>query len=221
MDYINPRQPHRPRLTEEGRLLRFRTRPKKQRKMIRVDLMPNQICQMRLYRAVCADEVPLLVGIGDLHQWIANGDELFSTHHLGYCVINALDYEPRKLMNNAHTNGPVSSYSITDIRELKYGLEWMICIWLRNYLNKISGPGEAEIDTAEQMDEELRMLAEADHEEYLDVYENGLDDFLFPAVDWKADSIARDWEFEETYPQIEDQTPQVKREKPRDLRQAP
>lgn len=199
-DYINPMQPIRPRFTEDSKFpLRFRTRPKLQGKMIKIHTFANQTASMRLYRAVRSGYVPQQVGVADLHQYVAP-DDAFSKVTLGFIVINSVDYEPRKLVNNANVTKPTQSYAFRDVRELEYGLEWIICSFLRKFLNKYNSP-DLQINTQKMMAEELDILATQSEQEQLEL-EKDLETFVTTPINWMQHSIDNRWEFEETYPRF-------------------
>ena len=198
-DYINRHQPVRNRIDPEtGEILQFRTRPKKQRKMINLHTRSTQVCQASLYRAVRRGEVPNQVGIADLHQWIAVGD-LFSKTHLGFAVVNALVYEPRIMVNNFKVGKATMSYAIRNMKELEYGLEWMICIWLRKFLNHLGENPEGPTDMQHELDE----LAAATTEEFKQIYINELFEWNCPYFDWNDIAEKQGFDFEENMPRDE------------------
>jgi len=213
---INPHQPPRDRLTEDGRVLKYRTRPKWGKVMLAIHTHANQICMMKLYRAVRAGEVPVQVSINDLYNWLSE-DDLFSKKNLGTVVVNSVIYEPRLLLNNSIVGKPTMTYVFGDLRELEYGLEWMICIWLRRFLNE-TGVDEP-VSGQAAMAEELDFLALASEEEFRESYLNALEEWQFPYVDWKQLSNLDGWDFSEELPKAEPiyrQTPE-ERTPPRDL----
>jgi len=209
---INEFQPPRPRHCEEsGRVLLYRTRPKYGKTMINIHTYANQVCMMSLYRAVRRGEVPLQVGIGDLYDWISNGG--FSKRNLGSVVVNSVIYEPRLMMNRRET-GPMMTYLFRDIRELEYGLEWMLCVWLRRFLNQLNAHDE-QITTTGAMAEELDMLANASDEEFADIYLGELAEFHMAPMDWHelSQRANHEWTFDEVLP--EDMKKPQDKEKPR------
>lgn len=211
---INPYQPERTRHHESGKVLMYRTRPKWGKQMIQLHTQANQVCMMSLYRAVRAGEVPVQVAIQDLYNWIGRGH--FSKRNLGAVVVNAVIYEPRVLLNRKDT-GAMMTYSFGDLRELEYGLEWMICIWLRRFLNQTSGDDET-IKTKTQMAEELDMLANASEDEYFDVYVRDLATWKMPAIDWNELSLEQNFDFREELPKPKaPPEPKPERRIPRDL----
>jgi len=217
IEYINPIQPIRPRFTEDSKFpLRFRTRPKLQRRMIKVHTYANQIAAMRLYRAVRNGDVPQQVGVADLHQFIAP-DKAFSKVTLGYVVINSVDYEPRQLVNSKKVEKPTQSYAFRDVKELEYGLEWIICSFLRKFLNQYNA-ADLQINTQEAMEEELDILATQSHQEQMEM-EADLRDFMTTPIIWMQHSIDYKWEFQEVYPRYKPETP-VPQTPPVDLSKA-
>jgi len=190
--------------------------------MINLTTTQTQLCLMRLYRAVCAEEIPVQVGISDLYLWICD-DNSFSKNVMGTCIVNAVIYEPRILINNAAVGKPTMSYSFGQMIELQYGLEWMICFFLRNYLHATNGPGEPKITTKGMMAEELTMLVNAPEDEYKEVYEQDIATFTQPYVNWEQHALNNDWYFREEMAK-ETAPPKPRPEKPaflRNLREEP
>lgn len=218
MEYINRYQPVRPRHNpQSGKVLLFRTRPKWQRKMIMLHTFANQICAMRLYRAVRRGEVPQQVAIHDLHNWIAN-DGAFSKVTLGFIVVNSLAYEPRKLVANQSVEKATSTYCFLDpdLKDLEFGLEWIICTFYRKFMNKIS---EADLQITDQttMAQELDQLASMSEEEYAELEED-IAEFMMPPIDWNQISLEAGWDFREELPEpLKPQEPKRPRTLPRDL----
>lgn len=172
---LNKHQPVRPRHHPETNvILRFRTFPKTN--VVRIPkfcTQQSQITQMRLYRAVCNGEVPNVVAIGELYDYLLHDQKDFiSKRTMGASVVNAVIYEPRLLQNNLES-GARMVYVFREILDLQYGLEWQICTWLRRFLNQNS-PQDEKITTPEQMDEELQILATTPPDDYREVYEDGL-----------------------------------------------
>ena len=210
-------QPDRPRHDPEtGEVLMYRTRPKFLKRMIKMHTQANQVCAMSLYRAVRQGDVPNQVSINELFRWLDYS--YFSKKTLGCVVSNAVIYQPRLLMNRKAT-GPVMTYSFRNLKELEYGLEWMICSFLRKYLNHHNASDE-QIVTARDMAEELDMLASSSD----DMFHN---DYLVDLPAWRMDDInwfdlSRDreleWEWRENIPEpIAPKEEHKPREKPRDL----
>jgi len=218
-EYINIVQPTRPRHDEEtGKVILFRTRPKWQRKMIKIHTFATQICAMRLYRAAHRGEVPQQVAISDLHQWVAP-DNAFSKVTLGYVVVNSVSYEPRKLVANQSVLKATSSYAFLDpkVRDLKYGLEWMICIFLRRFLDQFNEQS-LRINSREMMLEELNELADMSEDQYKNDIETDIAEFQLPTIEWNSNAESNNWFFrEEMPPSPIKQSPKPERTPPKDL----
>ena len=183
--------------------------------MLAVHTHANQICMMKLYRAVRAGEVPIQVAIHDLYQWVQEGD-VFSKRNLGSVVVNSVIYEPRVLLNNSIVGKPTMTYVFGDLKELEYGLEWMICIWLRRFLNDTGVDEPISGQTA--MAEELDFLALASEDEFKASYLDEIQNWHFPYVNWNQLSNLDGWDFREKLPrsQVNHQHPE-ERTPPRDL----
>jgi len=155
------------------------------KKPVRYADAPTMIIQCRLYRAIHQDIIPLRVGIGDLHESLFSDVSHISTKKkMGQIIIQATIYEPRKILALGN-NKTVAIYSWADIRDLKYGLEWMICIWLWRLQNEGYEKTDPEyISTSEQMEEELRLLAEMRSSEYAD-FEEAMYGTEYPEPDWE------------------------------------
>jgi hypothetical protein len=182
--------------------------------MIKVHTVGSQLAMLSLYRAVCRGEVPQQVAIAELYDWLAPQEE-FSKHNLGAVVVNAVIYEPRKLYNNRSVGKPTSSYVFRNMLDLQYGLEWMLCTWMRKYLNKMNAADE-QIKSRGDMAEELTMLAESTDDEFVEVYVSDLMEFMMEPVDWREQAELNGWRFQEVLP--EEAMPKKKpRTPPRDL----
>ena len=202
---INPYQPVRPRITEEGDLLRFRTRPKKCKKLFALHTVAHQVCALSLYRSARGGFVPKRVAIRELFDWLDIG--LFNKRNLGNVVVNSVIYEPRVLLNRKDT-GPMMTYSFLDVKELEFGLEWMVCIILRKLMKDIESP--------EEMAEELDMLSAASEADFQEVYLDGL--YELEPFYWLAHSEKHGWEFKEVLPEVQkNKTPEEPPAPPRDL----
>lgn len=200
---INPYQPERPRVDEEGNGLLFRTRPKWGKQMFAIHTVANQACALTLYRAVRAGEVPRQTAIADLFNWIAS--DLFNKRNLGSVVVNSVMYEPRVLLNRKDI-GAMMTYNFRDLRELEYGLEWIICIILRKLMDDIQTPVE--------MAEELNMLAAASESEFQDVYISGLGEMFMAPIDWMEHSMTYRWGFRENIPKTQIRRQEIERPAP-------
>lgn len=164
--YLNPLQPIR----DDSNLM-FRTGPKvsqNQGKLYRSCELPNMITQIQLYRWTFSDCFTEQVTIGDLHEYLVGMVSFISKRHLGGAVLNALDYDPRKLkgvtkendrarMTYVFAGGPL---------ELRYGLEWMICAWYRRFLMS-EGTPKGDLDTQDKILMELTLLGTESHEDYV------------------------------------------------------
>lgn len=184
---FNRWQPVRPRIhSETGEVLMYATMPNLRRtKIFKVCEFPSMMAQCRLYRAVRKGHVGRQVAIGELYDYAFNDcRSMVSKTQMGYNAVASVIYEPRLLVNNSTVGKATMTYTFRDILDFQYGLEWQICTWLWKFLNSTAAPGEA-IGTSQEMAEELDMLADASDKEYVDVYENGFNDFFIDEPDWR------------------------------------
>lgn len=212
---FNQYQPVRPRIhPETGLIMRYATMPKKwRRNHFHVCSLPSMISQCRLYRAVCKGEVSTQVLISELYEWcFFDKIDTVSKTQMGYNVMQSLIYEPRKMVNRKSVGKPVMTYVFRHTEDLKYGLEWQICVWLRRFLNEQSAPEDA-ISTQEEMAEELDFLGNSDNIEYLDVYESRFMNFIMEEPDLRTLTAT----MEEQLPEVEAAPRFVRGPKPRDL----
>lgn len=213
---INPYQPIRPRHDPEtGEVLLYRTRPKKGKYNFHIHTYGNQLAMINLYRAVHRGEVPLHVSIADLYQWLADGE--FAKRNLGAVVVNSVDYEPRKLYNNSRVEKAVSAYAFRNMLDLQFGLEWMICTWLRKFINGMNA-ADQQIKSRGDMAEELQILASCDENEFHEIYTSNLENFIMEPIYWQTQSEKDCWDWKEVLPE-EDLPKQEPRTPPRDLGQ--
>lgn len=187
-----PHQPERSRVHPSlNKTLKFTTMPKEKGNKVYFCSFPSQVTQMRLYRAVCQGNVPNQVAISDLYEFVFfDVKDVVSKRQMGIIVTQAVIYEPRVLMNNSTVGKPTMSYVFTDVLELKYGLEWMLSSWLLKFLNSTAAHGEA-IGTIEEFTEELDMLGNSEHMEYIEVYETPLREMKrrIPEPEWDISQI--------------------------------
>lgn len=184
MELFNPYQPVRPRYTDDGKVLHFTTMPKKGKRQIFICTRLSAMTQCRLYRAVKQRKFGKQVAISDLYDFcFFDVEEEISKTQMGLIFVNTLIYEPRLLVNNSIVGKPTMTYTIRDLREVEYGLEWMICVWLRKFLNENAPPEEA-INSVDEMATELDLLGNSDHTEYLDIYESKFKHVLMMEPDW-------------------------------------
>jgi hypothetical protein len=140
----------------------------------------NRICQMMLYRWCRSDVFVNAPGCGDLHSYLFAERKLpVSKRHLGMTIINVLDYECRKLKGVTKNNPKIRQlYYFRDQLEVQYGLEYMICAWLRKFLNdtmspmdgKIAAIGDSYEEARHHMSEELDILANTEETDFREVY---------------------------------------------------
>jgi len=164
---------------------------------------------MRLYRAVRAGEVPIAVTIADLYQWINYPDTQFSSNVMGKVILDSVAYEPRRT-KTSRTEKAASTYLFKNIKDLQFGLEWQMCLWLETFTLLTSGVSVVDLE------EELDELALCPEDEYLEIYENEMRTFEFRRIDWREVAIRQGPLFyEENIPE-ETRLPSF-RQKPRDL----
>lgn len=202
---INSFQPIRPRTTEDGTIgLYYRTTWSAQwgDRYVVTDIRNMEI-QITLYRAVRRGEIPNYVSIEELHSFLFGDSPYLSKNAMGATVIRTVMNNPRKLKGRTKTNDKARVlYAFNHILELQYGLEWMICTWLRNFLNSTSAPGEA-ITGPEMMAEELDMLANSSEREFREIYVDPLKEFSMKEPDWKKLTE----KFREEMPVVENHRP--------------
>jgi len=167
--------------------------------MLRLDKYPNMICAMRLYRAARAGHVPPRVAIGELYDYLVQDDtgptNPFSKVHLGSIVINSVWYEPRKTFQQKPRARSV--YLFHDKRDLIFGLEWMLCMFFKDYFEKVN---REEISDEDEMESALDDLANVTQAEYEEFYEFGIYQFTQKKIDWALLSYRDGWKFEENIP---------------------
>ncbi len=182
--YLNPYQPRRPfKNPTTGEPLMFRTYPRLSDSLpyaVRIYQTAepiNRVCQMMLYRWCRSEEFVEAPGCADLWEYLFAQRKLpVSKRHLGMCIVNALDYECRKLKGVTKDNPKMKQiYMFNDRLELQYGLEYMICVWLRKFLNDMMPPSEAKIagdheEARARVSEELDILAETPYRDFYEIY---------------------------------------------------
>ena len=185
--YLNRYQPRRPAFHPETKEpLLFRTYPRVSdeipssgMRVYQTTETINRICQMKLYRWCRSEDFIEAPGCADLHDYLFTQTRLpVSKRHLGMCVVNALNYECRKLKGVTKDNPKMKQiYWFHYREELQYGLEYMICAWLRKFLNDNVSP-ESRITVVNddwdavraRVSEELDILVDTDYEDFYEVY---------------------------------------------------
>lgn len=182
---MNRFQPSRPLYTDEGGPLLYRTRPS--RTNYRVCDPRNQMIQMMLYRYAQSEEFTDTPSIDELHYYLFGDLPRISKKLLGETILQALKYNPRKLKGKTKDNPKACMiYHFFQREDLIYGLEWMICAWLRKFLNDTSAPGEQSIDSPSALLGELDVLATCSEDEFNEIYLYPIRDGLWsiPEPDW-------------------------------------
>ncbi len=129
--YPNEYQPRRPTYNENNKPLGFRTHISSPGARYDLFDLDNIICQMLLYRWVKTEFVNC-ASAADLHNYLFWRHPMISKRRVGCTILQAVAYDPRKLIGKKKTNPKACMvYAFLDPRDLEYGLEWMICIWLR------------------------------------------------------------------------------------------
>lgn len=190
---LNPYQPVRPRLHPvTGKVLMYATFPPYDRltNTFNVCSIQSMMAQCRLYRAARQGMIDRQVPIIDLHEYCFY-DVNVSKNQMGKNVVRALIYEPRLLVNNKLVGKATMTYTFRTDLDLQYGLEWQICTWLRNFLNTGARSGRIGMNkegskNRAEMERELNDLANSEHTEYLDIYENNFMKFSMEEPDWKS-----------------------------------
>ncbi len=162
---FNDHAPIRPTVDPETNApLSYRTMPLLKIQKPRVMLAPYQICQMRLYRALKRCEIPNGVPAIDLRQFIDASHTV-----LGYTILQAVLYEPRRVVNNRYVEKATVVYTFRHMKDFEYGLEWQICTWLRHFLKERDAP-EAPPSGPSEMEEALNLIADVDEETFDEEY---------------------------------------------------
>lgn len=189
MKPINSHAPIRPRyLPGSDQMLMFATMPQKNHTgRYQVTSPKNMIAQARLYRAVRKGEIPNNAAIEEIYDYVFFDQPLVSKNLMGATVIRTVLFEPRRLKGVTKDNPRArSTYRFNDIKELEYGLEWMICTWLRKFLNEESAPGGKPVSGPEMMAEELDILANTHEDDYKVLYEDEFWKKSYKDPDWAA-----------------------------------
>lgn len=124
--------PIRPLQAPNGDELNYRTHIDKPEAKFKVFDPLNIACQIQLYRWTFSDNFPSFVSIADLHDYLFFSQyRAVSKRNLGTVILQAVTYNPRKTKGITIGN-PIAcaGYAIYDRLELRYGLEWMISMWL-------------------------------------------------------------------------------------------
>lgn len=217
---LNRHQPIRPKEDPESKKrLLYRTYPylseesPTRERCYRVMEPANQLAQMQLYRWSRSDQFVESPSVADLYDYLIR--EPFeraalpytsSKHHFGRTITNALDYNPRKLKGQTKDNPRACQiYCFINKLELQYGLEYMICSWLRKFLNDQVAPGGQLISGSEAMSEELDILCSTPWADYLEVYVHPLqmNRNVYPEPDWR--NLLRQSSISEEAPELDAQ----------------
>lgn len=185
---MNSFQPIRPRIhPTTGQVLAYATMPNlKRQRLPSICDLPSMMTQCRLYRAVRQGYVEKQVAISDLYEYcFYEKEDIVSKTQMGYIAVASVTYEPRLLVNNSIVGKPTMTYTFRHLDDFRYGLEWMICVWLRKFLNDNAPPEEA-INSADEMATELDLLGNSDLMEYVDVYESKFENFVMLEPDWRS-----------------------------------
>lgn len=213
---LNPFQPKRPlKHPETGERLMYRLYPQlsfektRNERIYRTCEISNRICQIQLYRWTFDEGFIQYPSINELYEYLITSVGLTSSKgHFGRTVTNALDYNPRKLKGVTLDNPKACQiYTFRNELDLRYGLEYQICSWLRRFLKDHSAPGEEE----PVLEEELAFLGSCSWEECQEIYINPMMEFnarQYEEPKWKellkkASSLGRDEDGIEEFAEIE------------------
>lgn len=178
--YINEYQPHRPFCDENGNRLAFRTYISQPNARYDLFDLRNIVCQSKLYRWVKREFVNG-VPIVELHRLLFWDQADVSKKHLGATIIQAVAYNPRKLIGKRKDNPKACmTYVFLDPKDLEYGLEWMISIWIRRV---------ALAESADEVDEALAELVSVKENELKGLFWNPI---MEPIV--RETFVKFDWE---------------------------
>lgn len=149
--YPNPYQPQRPIYDHAGNALSFRTHISRPDSGYDLYDQRNVICQTQLYRWVKRKFVNG-TPIADLHGHLFWDQPSVSKRHLGSTILQSVAYNPRKLKGETRENPKACmTYVFLNPKDLEYGLEWMISIWIRKVTLA---------DTPKEVDDALTELGE-------------------------------------------------------------
>ena len=179
--YPNQYQPKRGIIDQNGDALSFRTYISSPDSGYDPYDLRNIICQTLLYRWV-KDEFVNGTSIADLHGYLFRDHPTVSKRHLGSTILQAVAYNPRKLKGQTKSNPRARMiYVFHNPKDLEYGLEWMICIWIRRVTLA---------DNPQEVGEALTELSETENENLASLF---WDPMMQPAVratiqgfDWQA-----------------------------------
>lgn len=201
---INRHQPTRPSIDPEtGTRLLYRVHPimkdnaasGQTGRVYRTHEPANQLAQMQLYRWCRSTDFVQAVSCRELYDYLItepmrDTKYLSSIHHFGRTILNAVDYDPRKLKaKDKNVEKTQQIYFFHSRLDLQYGLEYMICSWLRKFLNDASAPGSSPVSGPSMMEEELDILASSSWDDYWGLYVeplNRVDRLHIEQPDWRA-----------------------------------
>jgi hypothetical protein len=167
---INDFQPIRPILhPTTGDLLQYSIKPKNRNKMRLCDVtkMESRIASLRLYRHARSGDIPQQVVIRELYSYVTefvnpNLIIKISEMKMGVVVTESVRYEPRKLINNRAYHKAASSYSFLTDLDLQYGLEWQICLWLKDNLQVLGFTGKSGADILD----DIHMMPQMEYDRF-------------------------------------------------------
>lgn len=192
---LNRFQPVRPwQIKELNRQLMYRTYPMMKddgligQRVYRVTSLENRIAQMQLYRWCRGPNFVNFPACGDLYDFLFQNRDLpvvISKKTLGRTIFNSLSYNCKKLKGITKDNDKVRQlYCFESAEELQYGLEYMICAWLRKFLNDHSA-SESQITSPEEMEMELDLMASLPWAEFKSMYLKTQSDWTAVEPDWR------------------------------------
>ncbi|MCV2881883.1 hypothetical protein [Actibacterium sp. XHP0104] len=204
MIYPNEFQPRRPDRDEDGELLSYRTYISRPDAQYDVFDLANAICQTKLYRWVKTEFVNG-TPIAELHAYLFWDQPLVSKRHLGATILQAVAYDPRKLKAKTKDNPRACMYyCFRNSKDLEYGLEWMISMWIRRVVY-----GESQQEVQEALDE----LADCEEHNLKGLFWQPMLDLAdmsaFPTFNWR--DLWAEY-------QLEPQTPRAEASKRPELR---
>lgn len=93
----------------------------------------NMVAQLSLYNWCSGVDYVNGVGIADLHDYLFGKGSQVTTRQMGMTILQAVQYDPRKLKAKTLDNDRAKKmYVFQDPLDLKYGLEWMLSMWIWN-----------------------------------------------------------------------------------------
>lgn len=161
----------------------------------------NMKVQVILYHW-CRTDFINHVPISELHQWLFEKYPEITKRQVGRTVLQASTYDPRRLKGVTKDNPKATMiYIWEDVRDLQYGLEWMLSMWIwrleNEWLDIHENTNEQHRKMVNDIFEDLASCSSRDmHSLYADETENSHVFGLNERVDWAALWVKYGMEYE-------------------------